>query len=112
MSAPVHVCEPGDTLGDAAAMIERYRVQQLPVVGEDGSPVGLLRACDLARVAAEDSAAHPTLSPAVVCRALAAIRDTSSAGTRDERATRTRLARAPLHAASRSVPSRSTRSGR
>ena len=48
--------EPGASLGDAIQLMRDNKVRRLPVVGDDGDPVGIVSLGDLAVEADDDSA--------------------------------------------------------
>lgn len=54
MSKQPHSCHPSDNLKQAESIMRDARVRRLPVVDEQGTPVGLLSLADLAREAARE----------------------------------------------------------
>jgi CBS domain-containing protein len=49
MSTRVVTATPGDSVLDAARQLHRHRISALPVVGDDGKPVGVISEGDLLR---------------------------------------------------------------
>jgi CBS domain-containing protein len=43
MTKSVTTCAPGDTMGDALSLMKRMRYKALPVVGSDGTFLGMLK---------------------------------------------------------------------
>lgn len=56
MSRQVHSCRPGDSLYHAEKIMRDSRIRRLPVLSEQGAPVGMLSLADLAREAARERA--------------------------------------------------------
>jgi acetoin utilization protein AcuB len=75
MNSPVHTVKPRDTIAHARELLERYRINQLPVT-RDGVLVGIVTDRDLrnaAPSAAEQAAADLGQIPAVVNPAAIAV---------------------------------------
>jgi CBS domain-containing protein len=69
MTAPAHTCLPGDSVGDALRMMQRFHVRRVPVVDRAGRLLGVLSLDDIAR-----AAGRPGLpAPDVIVEALAGI---------------------------------------
>ena len=74
MSKEVRACRPGDSLFQAEKIMRDARVRRLPVLNEQGAPVGVLSLGDLAREAArERPGARHEITEAEVGDTLAAI---------------------------------------
>jgi CBS domain-containing protein len=52
MSKALVVCHPEDTIEQAERLMSKHQIRRLPVVNQQGQPVGVLSLSDLARAAA------------------------------------------------------------
>lgn len=74
MSRSLHGCKPGDTLGDAEAIMRDAQVRRLPVIDDAGNLAGILSLADVVRTADEQRAAkRPEVDARRVTSLLAAI---------------------------------------
>jgi CBS domain-containing protein len=62
MSFPAHACPPGETLVAAAAAMRRHGCGSLPIIDDDGCPVGILTERDICTAVARN-ANVPSLIP-------------------------------------------------
>jgi CBS-domain-containing membrane protein len=57
MSPALHACAPDDTVEHAAQVMRQHQVRRLPVVRDDGRPVGVLSLNDISLLAVRQ---HPS----------------------------------------------------
>ncbi|MCE9575378.1 MAG: CBS domain-containing protein [Deltaproteobacteria bacterium] len=67
MATHVHTCAPDDSLKDVEQQMARHQVRRMPVVDDDGRPVGMISINDIARAAGRD------VTPSEITATLAAV---------------------------------------
>ncbi len=55
MTRPVSLCHPGDRVHDIWTVMKERRLKNIPVVGQDARPIGVLNARDALEVLLEDA---------------------------------------------------------
>lgn len=74
MSRSLHACGPNDTVEAAEKLMQEHQVRRLPVIDDDGRPLGVVSLNDVARAAAaEKHSKADGLSPGRVASTLAAV---------------------------------------
>ena len=74
MSRTLHCCSPGDTIGEAEAIMRSAQVRRLPVLDDAGNLAGILSLTDVVRAADGQSAAkRPEIEAREVTSLMAAI---------------------------------------
>ena len=77
MSKDLRACLPDDTLEQAEQLMMEYQLRRIPVLDDDGHPVGILSLNDLARAANHQHPAAPAgldgVSPLTAARTMAAV---------------------------------------
>jgi CBS domain-containing protein len=74
MTSPAVTVGPGTSVRDAIGLLDRFQITSLPVVDDDGRPVGVVSEADLLREALGLSG-HDTVGEVMTCEVLSVSAD-------------------------------------